>query len=475
MKRALAALPLAALLAAPLSSQAPPAFDHLKHQRVFPACVACHRGAENPDEAMWPAAERCAACHDGVIRPRVSWRPPQQPHPSNLKFVHDLVPLMTRQTAQGPKPLSCRDCHVAAGDRSMAVRRAAAEGCLTCHGPGTAHLAAPDSLCETCHLPLTLATTLTVAEIRAFPVPPSHRQPEFLGRGGEGHGSLATRPPGPVAASCAVCHARTFCLICHVDAPEQPTVQALPPDPRAKAIAVRLRPPDSHRDPTFLQHHGGVVRADARQCRTCHTQESCLACHAPSQRVAVALPARAPERGTGAQPARRPPETHRENFASRHGSVAATTPATCAGCHVRTDCLDCHRPNAAAASGYHPASFLTRHPAAAYARETRCGDCHNAGSFCAACHRSAGLVSTGPLRAGYHDASRFFVVGHGQAARQSLESCTGCHVERDCLTCHSALGGRHFNPHGPGFDAARLRRKNSEMCTACHGAAIPGN
>jgi hypothetical protein len=48
-----------------------------------------------------------------------------------------------------------------------------------------------------------------------------------------------------------------------------------------------------------------------------------------------------------------------------------------------------------------------------------------------------------------------------------------CHAERDCLTCHSALGGRRFNPHGPGFDPERLRRRNPQMCSACHGAAIP--
>ncbi|MCA9768685.1 MAG: hypothetical protein KC485_07710, partial [Gemmatimonadetes bacterium] len=66
------------------------------------------------------------------------------------------------------------------------------------------------------------------------------------------------------------------------------------------------------------------------------------------------------------------------------------------------------------------------------------------------------------------------LVGHGQAARQSLESCVSCHVERDCTVCHSAQGGRRFNPHGPGFDAERLRRRNPEMCIACHGRAIPG-
>ncbi len=39
--------------------------------------------------------------------------------------------------------------------------------------------------------------------------------------------------------------------------------------------------------------------------------------------------------------------------------------------------------------------------------------------------------------------------------------------------CNGPLGGRRFDPHGPGFDAERLRRKNPQMCTVCHGAAIP--
>jgi hypothetical protein len=258
-----------------------------------------------------------------------------------------------------------------------------------------------------------------------------------------------------------------------VDAPEQTAIQALGADPRAQAIAVSLAAPASHRESRFLSRHGAALREDARGCATCHTRESCLACHAASQRVSGALYPSGPGRSRGAQPVRRPPESHRESFAARHAQVAATTPASCAGCHVRTECLECHRPSAAAGPGYHPAGFLTRHPAAAYARETSCSDCHNVGSFCATCHASAGLVSSGTLRSGYHDASRFFVAGHGRAARQSLESCVGCHVERDCLTCHASFGGRRFNPHGPGFDANRMRRKNPESCTACHGTAIP--
>jgi hypothetical protein len=191
-------------------------------------------------------------------------------------------------------------------------------------------------------------------------------------------------------------------------------------------------------------------------------------------RVVAPLYAAGPGRGAGAVITRHPPASHTGGFAERHGGEAAARSATCAGCHTRADCLACHRPSAASAPGYHPAGFLARHPVAAYARETRCSDCHNAGAFCVTCHAAAGLVARAPLgTAGYHDAKRFFGLGHGQAARQDLESCTGCHVERDCLTCHSAFGGRRFNPHGPDFDAARLRRKNPQMCTACHGTNIP--
>jgi hypothetical protein len=453
------------LLAPGLAGQS---FDHPLHARLFPTCTACHAGAEDPDSTLFPPPARCAACHDGVVQPRVTWQPPPE-RPSNLKFVHDLVPLMTHETPRGTEPLACADCHSPPGAPWMTVQRAQADRCIECHAPGATHATAPDTLCSTCHLPLARAVSLTAADVAAFPAPLSHRAPDWASRAG--HGRIAAAG----AQSCAVCHARDFCLTCHVDAPEQAAIQALNPDPRARAIVVHLPRPPSHADPSFLSRHGAMLRANPQQCATCHTRESCLACHAASQKVGVALHPAGPGRAAGAQPHRGPPPSHRENFARRHASYAASAPVTCAGCHVRADCLECHRQSAAAGPppGYHPAGFLTRHPAAAYARESRCADCHNTGSFCQKCHVSAGLVARVPLGSGYHDASRTFIAGHGQAARQSLESCIACHVERDCLKCHSSLGGRRFNPHGPGFDAERLRRKNPEMCAVCHGAAIP--
>jgi hypothetical protein len=390
------------LIAACLGTASPAQdrFDHLRHRRLFPSCASCHAGAGSPGESLWPAPTSCAACHDGTVESRVTWEPRREPRRSNMRFDHG-------SHAAAAQKLPCTSCHTEPGAPRMAVQPPVARRCLDCHGVRTAHLAAPDSACATCHVPLAEATRLTRADIAAFPAPPSHADADFITR--QGHGDAA-RAAAARGGSCAACHAREFCYQCHTGAAPPRAIAALAPDPRSTAIVAHRAPPG-----------------------------------------------------------------HGTSFVDRHGVVAAAGATRCAGCHVRSDCLDCHRPNAAAAPGYHPDGFVARHPAAAYARETSCADCHNVGSFCTACHAEAGLVAAdgGLLESGYHDAKQFFVAGHGQAARQSLESCVACHTERDCLSCHSSVGGRRFNPHGPGFDPARMRRKNFEMCTVCHGAAVP--
>jgi hypothetical protein len=286
---------------------------------------------------------------------------------------------------------------------------------------------------------------------------------------------LATQavPRYPVAPSCATCHARDFCMVCHVDAPEQPAIQALSRDARALVLEVVLQPPESHQSNDFLYVHGKSARSRPRECATCHTRESCIQCHRAVPEPVGRLPAASPERGDGAKVVRRPPDTHSGGYTERHGAAAAARSQTCAGCHVQADCLECHRPVAGSPGQYHPDGFLVRHPSMAYTRAADCTSCHNQSEFCTACHQQAGLVPRGPVRSGYHDAKQMFVLGHGEAARRSLESCVTCHLENDCLACHSAFGGRGFNPHGPGFDADRLRRLNPGMCTVCHGVRIP--
>jgi hypothetical protein len=451
-------------------------FDHWQHRRVFPSCQGCHAGALDSTQSIWPAASYCANCHDGTIEKKVDWSPPDRSRPSNLRFRH-LVHIKKSSEKLGQDSVVCASCHLAEGAPWMRVRRAEVRQCLRCHGVRTEHLASANTACGTCHLTLAQATALPRERIGQFPAPPSHFDAAFATQ----HGKLAQPPrdsgavhPG-VAQSCATCHARDFCTTCHVNAPEVPAIQALAPDSRSLAIHAKLEAPSSHTAPDFLRRHGQAARHGPQSCAACHTQESCRTCHVGQPEVADAMFAAGPGRGTGASITRRRPASHGDDFTDRHAPVAAAAPKSCSVCHARTDCLDCHRPNAASAPGYHPSGFLARHPASAYAREVSCAECHNTGAFCADCHRQAGLEARGVLRGGYHDAKAGFILGHGPAARQSLESCVSCHAERDCLTCHSALGGRRFNPHGPGFDAARLRRRNPQMCSVCHGAAIPDN
>jgi hypothetical protein len=446
-------------------------FDHWQHRAVFPTCTGCHAGVTDPSRSLWPAPVNCQACHNGAVERTVDWRPPDRPKPSNLRFTHPKHARLIAKT-DVDSVLPCRACHIAPGTDPMQVRRAVVPSCFSCHGIRASHFEAPDTACATCHFPLAQAVQLTSASIRDFPAPASHREPGFAA--GQ-HGKLA-RAGRPIAASCATCHAQDFCAQCHVNAPDVPAIQALARDPRSLSIGAELKPPSSHADPAFLRRHGQDVRKRAASCATCHTQESCLTCHAGSPAMVSAIPAAAPGRGKGAQTRRRRPESHGLDFSKTHAAPASARPQTCAACHARPACLECHRPGAAdPPPGYHPAGFLTTHPTAAYSRESSCSECHNQGQFCTNCHVNAGLVSPGRLRGiGFHDAKQGFVLNHGQAARQSLESCVSCHAERDCLTCHSATGGRRFNPHGPGFDPETLRRKNSQVCTACHGAAIPG-
>ena len=449
-------------------------FDHEEHAKLFPGCENCHAGITDPARSVWPTAESCASCHDGTVEKQVTWTAPAGPAPSNLRFTHAKHAEEVLAKAPADSALQCDACHLEKNGQWMAVSRTRSAQCLDCHKLPAEHLAGADTSCATCHLSLAEATTLPRERVAKFGTPANHDAANFMTS--RGHGELAKPPAGTdwaVAPSCTTCHARDFCAQCHVNAPEVKLIQAMAPDPRSLAITAELKEPASHEDGRFLARHGGQARKDAASCATCHTQQSCVACHRTQPAIAMALPEPGPGRGTGAVIERQQPASHTVGFADWHGQEANAAPKTCAACHARAECLDCHRPNPGASGSYHAAGFLTRHPSAAFSRESDCADCHNQSTFCATCHEKAGLANSGrALAGGYHDSRGSFLLSHGTAARQNLESCVTCHTERDCLACHSAQT-RRFNPHGPGFNPERLRRRNPQTCAACHGNAIP--
>jgi hypothetical protein len=446
-------------------AQEPDRFDHEQHREVFPECLGCHAGITEPGRPRYPEPAVCANCHDGSVEQKVNWSGPPARY-SNLRFSHAEHARESGERLPADSALACSECHFPTGAAWLTVRRTISAQCLSCHGIRSAHTAAPDTACGTCHQTLAEAEALPETRVAKFPKPAGHDDPAFLTAAG--HGRLADRGD----RSCAVCHARDFCAQCHVNAPELRAIQALAPDRRSLALKAEVHAPASHREAGFQSRHGATARRDPSRCAFCHTQASCVNCHRTRPAFIAALPDSGPGRAPGATTVPRRPESHYADFADRHGGKAGATTAACSTCHARSECLECHRP-ATGGPGYHPTGFLTRHPAWAFQRQTECANCHNQNTFCVACHKQSGMTSAGSLRGGYHDANPSFFLNHGTAARQSIESCVTCHAERDCLACHSAQSGRRFNPHGPGFNAAELARRNPQTCSACHGRNIP--
>lgn len=457
-------------------------FPHGQHEKMFPLCTTCHAGVVDSTQALWPDATGCASCHDGVTKKRVVWTGRTRPLRSNLTFTHRLHDraVSAKNPADSVLVRNCSACHVPGDTLRMTVQRAVVGQCLECHGLPASHVDNAGTTCATCHTRLTDATGLTRADIADFPKPASHHAEDFA-LGGHGRGATVrgvTSGPAAIAANCATCHARNLCVSCHVNAREVPPIRALATDARVPARHRTVPAPASHTSPVFLRTHGNDAKQANATCATCHARESCTTCHVNAVPKSANRLANTDTvgRAVGAVLTRTPPANHTTAFRERHAADAGARPQSCATCHQRSMCLQCHRPENGAKNRYHPQNFLTRHPSSAYTREANCSDCHNPAQFCQSCHQQSGLVATATRigRAGYHDAYRGFSLGHGQAARQSLETCASCHAERDCTSCHSAVGGGfRFSPHGPGFNAARMQAKNPSVCIACHGRVIP--
>lgn len=241
--------------------------------------------------------------------------------------------------------------------------------------------------------------------------------------------------------------------------------------------------PENHSVAEFLSTHGGQAKANIQMCSICHAREYCSRCHVnafdvPQIQELNSDPAVAEYVATLSVPA---PSSHTDFFLDDHRAAAASATQSCAVCHVvEEQCQVCHlgaetleRPQATMQRRdvdlYHPLNFMQQHQAAAFNQETECASCHNPVAFCQECHSGLGRVNQ-DLRTdtGYHNKNSSFEFGHGQAARQGLESCQVCHTQEYCLQCHSAKLGRRINPHGPGFDAKKLQEKNPAFCGLCH-------
>lgn len=275
---------------------------------------------------------------------------------------------------------------------------------------------------------------------------------------------------------CATCHTRRRCVSCHVDTnvaeiaqiPTAPATMELP------AMAATYPEPASHVDDGWLEGHQREASVGA--CATCHTSNDCRTCHVSAVPDIVAgLPSRESVVAPGVMLESRSPDSHSSLFFMQaHPVLASADQATCQTCHLERFCVECHE--ADVGGGYHPPNFMTRHSGDAYGRDSECANCHEPRVFCRQCHADLGLSGLRRAAAGYHDGTPIWLLQHGQAARQNLESCSSCHRQVDCTRCHSVLGAFKVSPHSPGFDAERAWAQSPRTCLACHvGDPTNGN
>jgi hypothetical protein len=488
--------------------------------------------AEADSGRHFPSPQVCARCHDGAEVARVAWQGPMREPTNvrfdhvvhQRDVVADGTPLACESchTPEGAGWMvveraivpQCLDCHAHEADAHLVDA-----DCSTCHVPlaGTRLTAdrvallpappdhaLPDFLervhgqeaevsvnacavchtrerCTSCHVDASVVPAIAAIPaaphltlpvwVARYPLPASHREPTFP----EQHGGQAS------VQSCGTCHTRDDCAACHaVDAPA--VMGQLATRSRATAPGARIerRPPPSHAAPSFQIVHGTLASTRPTTCLTCHVRTDCEQCHSGGSDGAGALV-------DGAMT--RPPSGRRDTMpaaavalAVERGRVGTRSVDSAA---VRAAGL-IHAPRAAAAhatarqedaraarvsrpeAAYHPPDFALRHSSLAYGRRMECSNCHEPRAFCADCHRQVGMQATGRLGPGFHDAEPLWLLRHGQAARQGLESCASCHRQNDCRQCHSQVGAFRVNPHGPDFDARRAQKRNAAACFLCH-------
>lgn len=479
-------------------------FPHQAHARLFPSCETCHEGIASTDSTShFPSVASCAECHDGTRLKRVGWDGPRV-RPSNLVFSHGSH--QQQAAKQTPAP-TCRACH-GVGDTAtfMAVQRATPASCQGCHAHQTTEHLARENTCSRCHVPLTRATGLSDSAVAALPVPAWHNGPAFLSK-------HAPRNKGD-ALQCSTCHARESCARCHPNAAEVSRAAAVGPDPRVARARHGQAPeyftPPSHARSEWTATHGDSAKGRPGSCASCHAQPSCVTCHigrgaarqigrlsrpdadgaqgvqllvmpldVAARSAVMTFPHATAEVASRtatvvahATPSPHAPDTvptlvriHPADFGRRHGASASSGELNCLGCHEERTCSGCH--NGDGRRRFHVFNFASRHAASAAGREQECASCHTTETFCRECHRGQNIASTGARDVAYHDRQPNWLQQHGQAARLEMQSCASCHQQRDCTRCHSDIGLR-VNPHGPGFNAERMAKRNPQLCLTCH-------
>lgn len=432
-------------------------FDHAVHAGLFPTCTGCHAGAAQLGDEMFPPVASCDTCHDGEDLETVDWQGATA-EASMLVFDHDVH---AGAVVEAEESAVCGSCHAEASEASPAVGPRF-EGCTSCHAHEVQDHTG-DAPCVTCHT--ALATVPALSRVSAdFTRPADHDAPGFLAElhGDEGlfdEARCATchtadrcaschvdaglqqitglgawpastpLPPwentypvptsheavgfeeahwfqGSTASDCSTCHTRDDCTTCHTPPLDRwDAVGSLTARSAARASGAELErtSPAGHLTPGFGVHHEVEAEVSTNACATCHTEDSCVACH----------------EGV------RTPVYHEPGYEAGHAADAASRFMDCSACHDSVVfCRTCHAEagimDQSVGAAYHDAEplWLIRHGQAARQTLEGCVSCHEQRD-CTRCHSSVGAFRVSPHGPGFDAAL---------AQDKNPRACTLCHL-----------------------------------------------
>lgn len=344
-------------------------FSHATHVEAGVDCQACHDAVDRsvqPSDRHIPGHAQCTDCHEideaaagQTVDPpsacsdchRGFAGPTGEPQRSNfpaahLKFAH--APHLARGA-------ECADCHLGVDTAELATRShlPRMRTCLGCHDGKaasdrcqTCHLAEPDGILVTRFSSGTLAPTGTLRN--------DDHGADFLRR----HAHIARAE----LESCGSCHRDAECEACHA----------------SSSKAFRVHPPD------WVQTHSVSARGGDMSCQSCHREQSfCVSCH-QQLGVARESRLRQPGMPLASQRFHPEGFVAGTRSSPNHHSFAAQSNIqSCVSCHTEQTCLQCHAADGAVDQvSPHPPGWATSGVACRALKQApvSCAKCHGSGA-----------------------------------------------------------------------------------------------
>ncbi|MBK9294992.1 MAG: hypothetical protein IPM57_11235 [Oligoflexia bacterium] len=126
-------------------------------------------------------------------------------------------------------------------------------------------------------------------------------------------------------------------------------------------------------DPLAEGVPSGLLKVSRKVCHECHMGKislprpnQCTLCHKNVEKLM--------------------PESHKKNWAKRHGHIAQLNSDACKDCHTDKTCTQCHTQRDTLKPNVHRPNFRLTHSIEARANPQSCVVCHANTSSCTQCH-----------------------------------------------------------------------------------------